>query len=472
MTIHVIAVEAHNHVLEHIHFILRQRAKRNKKQVGWSLLHYDSHPDLACPNVPAKACFLPRQEFLFKNNVSGYDSSQDIVLNEHHKNLYEMLDTSISGIAEWIIPLVVGADLDHVCWIKNDWCDQFLNDEYTFSVGAWDNHLSPSDDKSHLEVRTFLDLSDEATIKTSLFHPYYMDDDSSVQESELMLKKHLHLVVTESMNSVPIEEEKDWILDICLDYFYCRNPFIDELICHFGEDLTQLLVRSVHSTKFRQDRMIHENPIDKERYREDLCTFQRVSKMLLETYTEKMTTMEGHFLIKEWTINDVLSAQEKHNLLTLYSSPEDAENLWNDILDGIRRVYLADQRQNQKGILDILLNAIPNLSLPHQSSHSIASLLDASCILDIQEKVKGFGKHLRSILPETAPLCITLARSSDDGFTPSCVTNTLQNALFEELHSIFCTCSRSKYDSNSTCKIKLLKDYGDSEGSSLEEMHL
>jgi hypothetical protein len=218
--------------------------------------------------------------------------------------------------------------------------------------------------------------------------------------------------------------------------------------------------------------MIHENPIDKERYREDLCTFQRVSKMLLETYTEKMTTMEGHFLIKEWTINDVLSAQEKHNLLTLYSSPEDAENLWNDILDGIRRVYLADQRQNQKGILDILLNAIPNLSLPHQSSHSIASLLDASCILDIQEKVKGFGKHLRSILPETAPLCITLARSSDDGFTPSCVTNTLQNALFEELHSIFCTCSRSKYDSNSTCKIKLLKDYGDSEGSSLEEMHL
>lgn len=470
MTIHMIVVEAHNHVLEHIHFILRQRARRNKKtQVGWSLLHYDSHPDLACPNVPAKACFLPRQGFPSKKMTGSY-SSQEGLLHEQYKNLYEMLDTSIAGIAEWIIPLVVGADLDQVYWIKNDWCHQFLNDEYIFKVGAWDIHSSRSHDQSHQKVRTFLDLSDEATIKTSFFHPYYMDDDSSVQESELILKKSLHLLVADSMKSTQIQEEKDWILDICLDYFYCRNPFVDELIGYFGEDLTELLVRSVHSTMFRQDCMLNEDLLCKTKYREDLCTFQRLSKKLFETLNR--IDMDEYLRVQEISIDYILSSEEKRNLLQLYFSPKDAEKLWNDILDGILHVYRAGHCQNQRGIVDILLNALPNLSLPHNSSHSNASLSDASCILDMEEKVKGFGTQLRSILPKTAPLCITVARSSDDGFTPSCVTDKLQHILLQELHSIFCACSSSNYGANSKCKVKILKDYGEFEGSSLEEMHL
>jgi hypothetical protein len=474
MTIHVFVVEAHNHVLEHIHYILRQRARRNNTQVGWSLLHYDSHPDLACPNVPAKACFLPRQTFLCRE-VSGRDSSKlvDALDEQQHKNLYEMLDTSIAGIAEWIIPLVVAADLDKVYWIKNDWCNQFSNEEYTFSVGAWDNAQKRSNETSQLEVRTFLDLSDGAMIKTSFFHPYYMDDDSSVQDSELMLKKSLHLVVSDSTRIPQIPNDKDWILDICLDYFYCRNPFVDELICHFGEDLTELLVRSVGSTIFRQECIINEGRVSESKYRNDLCTFQKLSKILLESWIWRMNNdMEKNLRLNVGCIDLVLNAEEKHNLLHLYASPQDAENLWNDILNGILRVYLAGQCQNQKNILDIILNALPNLSLPHNSSHSKTALSDSKVfILEVQKEVENFGKQLRRQIPKTAPLCITVARSSDDGFTPSYVTDTLQDALFRELHSIFCSCLNPDYGANSKCKTRFLKDYGDLEGSSLEGMH-
>jgi hypothetical protein len=182
--------------------------------------------------------------------------------------------------------------------------------------------------------------------------------------------------------------------------------------------------------------------------------------------------MKEYLRAQEISMDHILSSEEKQIFLQLYFSPEDAEKLWNEILDEILYVYRAGHCQNQRGIVDILLNALPNLSLPHNSSHSNASLSDASCILDMEEKVKGFGNHLRSILPKTSPLCITVARSSDDGFTPSCVTDKLQHILFQELHSIFCACSSLNYGANSKCKIKILKDYGEFEGSSLEEMHL
>ena len=81
----VVIVEAHHHCLEHIHSVLR------KKKIirPWKLVHFDAHPDLACPNIPAVACFTPRQ------NIDG------------DQHLYELLDARASGIAEWILPLTL-----------------------------------------------------------------------------------------------------------------------------------------------------------------------------------------------------------------------------------------------------------------------------------------------------------------------------------------------------------------------------
>ena len=73
--IFVVVVEPHHHVLKHIHYILRrQLARRKRRKLGknnspqhnaWQMLHFDAHPDLACPNrgIPAGACFRPGHEW-------------------------------------------------------------------------------------------------------------------------------------------------------------------------------------------------------------------------------------------------------------------------------------------------------------------------------------------------------------------------------------------------------------------------
>ncbi len=308
--INVIVVEAHNHALEHIHFIIRKnnrqrnrewsRSKRSMKSPTarlqeetlcnvttactsastysggrnqihhpkqqaqapiptlmpntpeehiWTMVHFDSHPDLACPgeNIPALACFLPRKEWDSSccsghHNCGEYESCGSMCRvnndgdDDHHhdetKNLYELLDTSQGGIAEWIIPLVLGAGLRNVHWVKNPWCHQFQMGLYDFGVGAYIDHTkyegiegrgvekrkgissksmcrnahsnactkitsSTSGQEEYQKVQSFLDLPDNAVVKCTLRHPYYIDDNSHVHASELEFGEKLQLIVTE-----------------------------------------------------------------------------------------------------------------------------------------------------------------------------------------------------------------------------------------------------------------------------------
>ena len=95
--INVVVVESHQHALEHYHSAIR----KFKIFEPWSMIHFDAHPDLACPpQCPFVACFTPRREMAVTQ-----------------KNLYELLDRSETGIAEWIIPLVVAAELFKINWV-------------------------------------------------------------------------------------------------------------------------------------------------------------------------------------------------------------------------------------------------------------------------------------------------------------------------------------------------------------------
>ena len=80
--INVVIVESHQHALEHYHAAIRKQKLFQKK---WSMMHFDAHPDLACPRLPAVACFVPRQYFVDSDEAEG------------GKNLYELLDLSSSG---------------------------------------------------------------------------------------------------------------------------------------------------------------------------------------------------------------------------------------------------------------------------------------------------------------------------------------------------------------------------------------
>ena len=114
----LVVVESHHHVLEHIHarlrrLLLRSQKEHARKPFAWRMLHYDAHPDLSCPHssIPAAACFRPRQEW----NINQHDNNDNSVIAES-ADLYDMLETT-TGIAEWILPLVLAGDLRHVEWV-------------------------------------------------------------------------------------------------------------------------------------------------------------------------------------------------------------------------------------------------------------------------------------------------------------------------------------------------------------------
>lgn len=469
MQIHLIVVEAHNHALEHIHYVLRQRErKRNKDKTNshsssWTMLHFDSHPDLAVPNVTAKACFLPRNEYSYK--VVSRDASKlaDIGTDERieSKNLYEKLDTSTGGIAEWILPLVLAADLNSIYWIKNSWCHQFQNGEYRFSVGAWKDQQQ----NHNFTTDTFLDLDDKATIKVSLMHPYYLDDDTSVEESELHLKKPLHLIVSDSSESMVMDHVQDWILDVCLDYFLCRNPFLDELTSHFGSYFTGLLLRSITTTQLWRNSMMYDNIVAASIYRNHHQNFRQLSKKMIETCViRKIESNE-----KVNSIHGIFSSQDEDAFFHLYLSPKDAKDLWNDIMVEISRFILEDKSMSPDMILSIICNALPNLNLPHDDTYSTDASSYECLSLRCANKVKGFGDYLRSFRPKNDPMCITIARSSDDGFTPSHIVDQLQHSVIDEVHSIFCGCSLRYSSEGGVCNLEVLSDYGEFEGSTLED---
>ena len=175
--IYVVVVEYHQHALEHIHSILRRRKSLLKP---WSMLHLDAHPDLACPsdNVPAISCFLPRRN------------------DDKDNNLYELLDSNSSGIAEWILPLVLAGGLHHVHWVKPPESRQLLIGKHEYNVGAW---IPPVEETSENEVcvTSFLDLPPSARVRVDWRQSYYLDDDSVVPTTELALVKPLQLTVSE-----------------------------------------------------------------------------------------------------------------------------------------------------------------------------------------------------------------------------------------------------------------------------------
>ncbi len=368
----VIVVESHHHVLEHIHFLLR----RQKPLVdSWSLLHWDAHPDLACPHCPAHQCFRPHD-----------------ALHEH-ESLYDALDATPSGIAEWILPLVLAAQLRHIQWIRplQTSMQQLPDGDFTLQVGAW----RPTD---KTPVESFLDLPHDALLKVNWSVPYYQDDDDV--RMELLLPQELQLQV--SVDPCPERLQPTYGFDVCLDYFYCHNPFVED------ERLTSLLHRSIPCRNYA-------NP----------------------TSSDHTQWMQRFQLC--W--NDVLGKSDSQKQMTklaaFFEDNEDAIELF---------AVIQQHRIDGKPLPHDLANI---LTMPHDGSNS-------NCMT---ERLHHFSAHL----PVACPFFISVARSSLEGFTPASVTEDLQESVLNILHEKYCGC-RLPMDA-SHCRFQLFRDYGEWEGS-------
>lgn len=403
--IHIVVVESHHHILEHIHHVLR-----HKHLLGhsWSMLHFDSHPDLACPNpsIPAAACFQPRRQW-------------------PDKDLYELLDSTNTGMAEWILPLVLSADLDKVEWIRpNELSSQMPLGAHSFNVGAFNPSPCLVSKPDH-----FLEISPSATIRVDWNCPYYSDDHTLASTEELLLAKSLDLVVSERCPSMELPKEQPWLLDICLDYFACLNPFLTD-IENIDSNIAMLLIQI--SKLIKSDSL--QNFIG-----DTLKSIIQDSKEPKVSVSELMDDFKRNLECNVFLNSDQGEVSE---LLCLLLS----------------KLFEKDT-QSRKHLAGLVLEALPNLAMPHSGQISVDSITNL-----LKDMVQSITKY------DEEPFMITIARSSDDGFTPKNLVVALQESLLTELHSVYCSCPSGPLypaDKETNCRLCVTFDFGPWEGSTI-----
>eukprot|EP00644_Phytophthora_capsici_P008113 jgi/Phyca11/125794/e_gw1.60.132.1 len=97
MALSVVIVDDHHHCLPDIHLAIRQR------RLPFSdihVIHVDAHPDL-----------------------SFSSTTQTGVIFEP-ETLYDELDNSVAGIAEFLLPLVFAGHVNQITWLKPSWAAQ------------------------------------------------------------------------------------------------------------------------------------------------------------------------------------------------------------------------------------------------------------------------------------------------------------------------------------------------------------
>jgi hypothetical protein len=350
------------------------------------------------------ACFVPRHPIV---------SSQANEAEE--KNLYEWLDLSSSGIAEWIIPLVMAANLRVVEWIKPSFSTQLPIGFHRYKIGAHEDSVSPRSEK----INSFLDLPPTAEIKTDLSLPYYLDDDSVVPSEQLVLAQTLELHVTELSHKTTAflsnqSSEGCWSLDICLDYFSCLNPFmsdIDRVDPAVTDALLNLMGKAVRYTQATK------------------------SPSLLKDVV-------GDILSSKTSCIDSSGSLEQ--LSGFYETKEEAMAL----IGNLKRLIDEDA-----SVLPLVLKAIPHWSMPHA-----VSSVDESQILESLSRMERAIQGRSSI-----PFVVTICRSGDDEFTPASVVESLQEKVLLLLHRVFCGTENCCH----ACRLKIVRDYGEWEGSTL-----
>uniref|UniRef100_A0A336M9H9 Probable prefoldin subunit 6 n=1 Tax=Culicoides sonorensis TaxID=179676 RepID=A0A336M9H9_CULSO len=337
--------ENHNEVLEPIYDCLKSR---HLPFTGNFLIHFDSHPDLCRPeNMPA--CFV-----------------FDRIL---------LLDAV--NIESWILPPIYGGHVDHVVWMKPSWAGQIPDGSYDLEVGEWNKEIY---------VHSNLD--------------YYISEGSYCQLEELKNRKKWKLESIDFKNELKLNEdflnktELPYILDIDLDFFSTKNPFLN-----------------IYSRIDAYNRLKQIYIIPK--------TYNKDEEKSIISYSMQRRT---HLKYLESIFKDLENGKEIDKLEPHPTDPNCFEHLKQLITD-LQRHY-----EKEEIDYEIIHNAgctCDTIDLPH---HESTKEEITSMILDF----KTFLKALKG-----PPTIITISRSALDDYCPPNVVDFIQESVLDVLHSVF-----------------------------------
>jgi hypothetical protein len=119
--------------------------------------------------------------------------------------------------------------------------------------------------------------------------------------------------------------------------------------------------------------------------------------------------------------------------------------------------------------------------MPHDPKSSLKALQES-----VTRRLDSVSHKLGCVKTNSGdPFVITIARSSNDGFTPSSIVAELQSQILTIVHAIFCGCDfvhNHGYNNiipstvgeflpetvNHECRLRVIFDYGEAEGASFE----
>ncbi|GLD99752.1 hypothetical protein PINS_up008480 [Pythium insidiosum] len=349
----VVVADDHHHVLPELHLAIRQRLVPFQ---GVHIVHLDAHPDLSFPADadPQRVVFDPEL-------------------------LYETLDASVSGIAEFLLPLVYAGHVNRLTWIKSPWAGQMKTGNMTgIAIGR------------HHETHK---------LQVSCPWPHFVDEKlyASSDDIEASTRRFWDLDVRELADDDLSIPTAPWVLDIDLDFFSTWNPFRRDLERHFSPVEMTLLTEIFTTPRFKrvdldvppalrqQERALFEDAM--RRLAEPSCSAESTSAalaLLLPLFEEDATERLTAFL----------------SLLSRYRENADA--------------------------LALLWSTAPLLDLPHHESQ-----------LDEMDRLLA---SLRSFLLRcgaSAPRLVTIATSVGDEFLPPSQSDALLKQVLAIVEQCF-----------------------------------
>ena len=157
--------------------------------------------------------------------------------------LYEVLDDSEGGNAEFILPAVFAGHVTKVTWVRPPWARQLPDGLHRFHIGV---------EKA------------SASLRVTMPAVYYLDEGlyCGVEAMETNSVKALELRVCQAEDTETLLPKRfsaggngGWLLDICLDYYSTENPFLEAVEAVAGREAREAVCAYFEAPRFRQEEL-------------------------------------------------------------------------------------------------------------------------------------------------------------------------------------------------------------------------